>query len=184
MSTPRGANAEAGPFGMAMAFLAVFVLAALVALIVMAARAVIDIGGFCAEGGPYVIAQHCPKGTSVILAAGIPLLFLSGFLYALAKPKAWPSAIGWPLVVLFVGLGIVFIEGAFRDPEGFGWVPLFVGLLMLAIGIVPAVVTRGRSSDSSSPSLGARGEAGPLIAQAAAFVAGLGFGLVAWGWIG
>ena len=32
---------------------------------------VMAVGGQCAEGGPYVIAQHCPEGTTTLMMVGI-----------------------------------------------------------------------------------------------------------------
>ena len=42
-------------------------------------RAVMDIGGACATGGPYVPAQACPEGATTLLSVGIPLLLLATF---------------------------------------------------------------------------------------------------------
>ena len=38
-------------------------------------RAVLDVGGYCAEGGPYVIETHCPEGSTLFLMLGVPLWF-------------------------------------------------------------------------------------------------------------
>ena len=37
-------------------------MAASIVVIFLGMRAVLDIGGFCAEGGPYEIQTHCPDG--------------------------------------------------------------------------------------------------------------------------
>jgi len=39
-------------------------------------RAVMDVGGACADGGPYVSAQPCPDGTWLI-AIAIPLMLIA-----------------------------------------------------------------------------------------------------------
>ena len=50
-------------------------LAMCLTLIFLSMRAVMDIGGFCAEGGPYVIETHCPDGVPLLLVGGIFGLF-------------------------------------------------------------------------------------------------------------
>ena len=161
-----------------------FTLASLLALsvlcgmVVMAALAVINIGGYCAEGGPYVIAQHCPKGSAVVLSVGFPLMFLIGFGYVMAKPLSWPSTIGWLWPVLFVGMAIAFFIGASNAPGGIGWAGILTGIIMLAIGLAPVFVFRGRSSDSSSPP-GSRLDF-PHLGQAVVLVVGVAAG--AWAW--
>ena len=46
-------------------------LAMCLTLVFLAMRAVMDVGGFCAEGGPYVIETHCPEGVPLVLIGGI-----------------------------------------------------------------------------------------------------------------
>jgi hypothetical protein len=83
-------------------------------------RAVMDVGGYCAEGGPYVIETPCPDGASLFLMLGVPLWFAGVFvgLFAAATISApQPIFAGWAL--LFGALGWNFMDYAFTaDPNG------------------------------------------------------------------
>jgi hypothetical protein len=94
-------------------------LAACLSLVWLSMRAVMNVGGFCAEGGPYVIETPCPDGVPLLLTMGMFGLFLFGGLtiwkgaviggpYALLVGLAWPA--------LFLSLGWNFIEYAFNPP--------------------------------------------------------------------
>lgn len=120
-------------------------------------RAVLGVGGYCAEGGPYVIAQHCPEGTAWL----IPLAVFAGL--GSAGLTAWKGAslgapwsaligLAWP--ALFISLGWNFLEFAFFPPEGMagiqlGW--LIPGILFVIMGAVPLVgfLPGGKSWQSS-----------------------------------
>ena len=39
-------------------------------------RAVMDLGGYCASGGPYEIEVQCPDGVSLIMFLAFPIGFL------------------------------------------------------------------------------------------------------------
>ena len=99
-------------------------LAFCIALLWLGMRAVMDLGGFCASGGPYEIAVACPDA----VIATTPLSILGGFLAAgliiwgaAGLPGAWMSLVflAWP--ALFLSLGWNFLEYGFFPPEG-GWV--------------------------------------------------------------
>src|SRR3954466_4731350 len=108
-------------------------------------RAVLDVGGYCAEGGPYVIAQHCPEGTALLLPlsifAGLGSAALVGWKGARLGSR-WASlvALAWP--ALFISLGWNFLQFAFAPPEGMdgielGW--LIPGILFVIMGAVPLI---------------------------------------------
>ena len=110
-------------------------------------RAVMDLGGFCASGGPYVIAVECPDA----VLATTPLSILGGFLAAglvvwggAALGGSWMSLVflAWP--ALFLSLGWNFLEYGFSPPGG-GWVWswLFCGVLFVLMGGVPLVLAIG-----------------------------------------
>ena len=42
-------------------------------------RSVMDIGGSCASGGPYVVANPCPDNVAGFLAISIPLMLVAAF---------------------------------------------------------------------------------------------------------
>ena len=119
-------------------------LAFCIALLWLGMRAVMDLGGFCASGGPYEIAVECPDA----VIATTPLSILGGFLAAgliiwgaAGLPGAWMSLVflAWP--ALFLSLGWNFLEYGFFPPEG-GWVWswLFCGVLFVLMGAVPLVI--------------------------------------------
>src|SRR4029450_2301101 len=60
--------------------IAVAGLGASITLVYLAMRAVMDVGGACADGGPYVSAQPCPDGTPGAMLFGIFGLFGFGAL--------------------------------------------------------------------------------------------------------
>jgi hypothetical protein len=104
-------------------------------------RAVLDIGGFCASGGPYVIATECPDA----VIATTPLSILGGFL-AVGLMLWGGSGLGagwiglvflaWP--ALFISLGWNFLQYAVFPPEGgLIWSWVICGVLFVAIGAVP-----------------------------------------------
>jgi hypothetical protein len=103
-------------------------------------RAVMDIGGFCAEGGPFEIATHCPDGVPGLMIGGIWIGMIAAFAYGWASISAGiPSFVGlfWP--ALFMSLGWNFLQYAFDPPFGdgivYGW--LICGILFELMGVIP-----------------------------------------------
>ncbi len=100
-------------------------------------RAVMSIGGSCASGGPYVIAQPCPKGTAWMMMVGIFGGLASTLVLALTAgrgPQLWTLA--WP--GLFLSLGWNFLDFGLDPPEVVttgGWV--FCGVLFMLMGGLP-----------------------------------------------
>ena len=132
-------------------------LAACLTLVWLGMRAVMNVGGFCAEGGPYVIETPCPEGVPLVMMAGIFGLFLFGGLIvwkgsAIGGPYPMLVALAWP--VLFLSLGWNFIEFALRPPAGegivLGW--LIPGVIFVLMGGVPliAVLPIGHSGRAGS----------------------------------
>jgi hypothetical protein len=103
-------------------------------------RAVMDIGGYCASGGPYEIAVECPQGVDILLflsiwvgLAGLALVALFGG--RIGPGFAGVAALAWP--ALFLSLGWNFLEYGVSSPGGpeLGW--LIPGVLFLLMGGVP-----------------------------------------------
>ena len=72
-------------------------------LVFLSMRAVMDVGGFCAEGGPFQIDQHCPQGVPGILIGSIWGGVILAFVYIfLAVGGGIPSfaALLWPALFL------------------------------------------------------------------------------------
>ncbi len=114
----------------------------------LAMRGVLDVGGQCASGGPYVIATPCPDGTWLLPLAillGILFVFLAvatgsriGGIYGSLPGLAW--------VALFCSLGFNFLQygvAALGDPEADGGGIIFVllGVMFEVMGLVPLVTT-------------------------------------------
>lgn len=132
-------------------------LAFCIALLWLGMRAVMDLGGFCASGGPYVIAVECPDA----VLATTPLSIFGAFLAiglmlwgSVALGGAWMSLVflAWP--ALFLSLGWNFLEYGFFPPGGDGWVWswLFCGVLFVLMGAVPLAIGIGIAREGSGGS--------------------------------
>ncbi len=133
------------PLGHVVAYLfGIAGLAFCIALLWLGMRAVMDLGGFCASGGPYVIAVECPDA----VVATTPLSIFGGLLAVglivwggSSLDGAWAGLafLAWP--ALFLSLGWNFLEFGFFPPDG-GWVWswLLCGVLFVLMGAVPLVV--------------------------------------------
>jgi hypothetical protein len=119
-------------------------------------RSVMDIGGSCAEGGPYVVARPCPKGIPGLLLGsifgGIVLLGV----YAVNTFRLNLVLWAWP--ALFISLGWNFLEYGFDPPEGgIVWSWLFCGVLFVVMGggpvlaAIPSLRRRRRPSGGAPP---------------------------------
>ncbi len=117
-----------------------------ITLLFLGMRAVMDVGGACADGGPYVTAQPCPTGTPVAMVGGMFGLFGAAGLIVWFGSRIGGAAtaivaLGWPL--LFVSLGYNFLDYGLHSPDGepgvaWGWI--IPGLLFWIMGIAPVVV--------------------------------------------
>ena len=117
-------------------------LAACLTLVFLSMRAVMDVGGFCAEGGPYQIQTHCPAGTALLLPlaifAGIGAVALMAWKgQLLGSPFGELVMLAWP--ALFISLGWNFLEYGLwpGDNSGIAWGWLIPGILFEVMGIVP-----------------------------------------------
>ena len=126
-------------------------------LVFLSMRAVMGVGGYCADGGPYVIETHCPEGVPLLITGGIFGLFLFGGLMAwkgsvIGGPYGGLVVLAWP--VLFLSLGWNFLEFAFNPPgppgQGIIWGWLIPGVLFVIMGLAPvlAVLPIGHSGRS------------------------------------
>jgi hypothetical protein len=117
-----------------------------ITLLFLGMRAVMDVGGACADGGPYVSAQPCPAGVPLALIGGMFGLFGSAGLIVwfgsrIGTGAASIVALGWPL--LFLSLGFNFLDYAFHPPDTiatpvWGW--LIPGVLFWLMGGAPLAV--------------------------------------------
>jgi hypothetical protein len=101
---------------------------------------VLQVGGTCADGGPYVIAVHCPENTDVFTLGGI-YGGLAAVLAALLIARGFGTrlvVLAWPILFLTLSLPFVLVGVlAFLD----GGAPfLFGGLLFVAMAIAPLVI--------------------------------------------
>jgi hypothetical protein len=111
---PNG-NAPTGPTARDLAIEAVALagLAMCITLMFLSMRAVMVVGGACAEGGPYVIAQHCPTGSVGAMLLGMPGLFLFGGISLYSGPRVggvWAGTVLLAWSGLFLALGWNFLD--------------------------------------------------------------------------
>lgn len=124
---------------------------AAITMLFLGMRSVMEIGGFCAEGGPFEIARRCPEGIPLVMVSSIlGGLVLFGLYWWNAAKSDVPSlaALAWP--ALFISLGWNFWEFGLNPPGSdgveLGWIipaVLFVAMGGLPLLIVlPALVRR------------------------------------------
>lgn len=101
-------------------------------------RAVIAVGGYCAEGGPYVIATPCPGNVGLLMPASvfIGLAAVGVNLYLARGLGASLSLLAWP--ILFIGLSLNFLQAGLT-PDSMGGTGLFLGIMFFVMGVVPLI---------------------------------------------
>ena len=126
-------------------------------LLARAVHSVQAIGGFCASGGPYRIAHHCPKGVAGILPLAIVggLVCLGLFVLSVGDRGRSVALLAWP--ALFLTLGWNFLDSGLNPPNGSANVGFLVtaGIFLLMGGIplvllVPSLV-RGLTGPTEPP---------------------------------
>ena len=102
-----------------------------------AMRSVMDVGGSCADGGPYVSAQPCPDG-SWLIAVAVPVMLLTAIFGSMAAMSVnAPNLLILMWALLFGSLGWNFLEYAFTGPDlVWGWLVCGVMFWLMA---APAV---------------------------------------------
>jgi hypothetical protein len=121
-------------------------LAACLTWVFLGMRAVMDIGGACADGGPFVPVQPCPAGVPLLMTFGIFGLFAFGGVTAWGGARvggAWAALplLAWP--ALFLSLGWNFLEYGFAPPAelapdgGWEWGWIIPGVIFVLMGAVP-----------------------------------------------
>jgi hypothetical protein len=110
-------------------------------LLYQSMRSVMDIGGFCASGGPYEISHECPKAVGWVVPVSIfGMAFAGIFTFLGVFPEGGPRPYVFAWSALFLALGWNFLEYGF-DPPGGGtsvaW--LVCGFVVVAMGGLPLV---------------------------------------------
>ena len=146
------------------------ILTASIVAVFLSMRDVMAIGGSCASGGPYEIANPCPQGTGWLMTGGIFGWFVgSGLTLAggsrLGANYAAIGALGWP--ALFLALGWNFwVYGL--DPVGPGRDAglLVCAVVFFAMGGIPLLVAARRLPRLFWPPATAAGPGAPDPAPA------------------
>ena len=122
-------------------------------------RAVMDVGGSCADGGPYVSSQSCPGG-SWLIAVAVPVMVLTAMFGSMAalSVKA-PNLLVLMWALLFGSLGWNFLEFALAG-GGIVWGWLVCGVMFwlmaapaffaMLVVLKRAVIPSGSSATDSA----------------------------------
>jgi hypothetical protein len=140
-------------------------------------RAVMEIGGACAEGGPFVPVRPCPNGVPALMVGGIWAGMIFAGLYVWRSVRAGAISFAgflWP--ALFISLGWNFLEFGLNPPGGggleWGWlVPAVVFFLMGGLPLVivlPRFLARLRGEMPSPSGMPGRFGLGTVRAAASA----------------
>jgi hypothetical protein len=95
-------------------------------------RSVMDIGGSCASGGPFVPRVACPSGVPLLLVGSIWCGLIFAGIYAWQAFRTGAPSVGsllWP--ALFLSLGYNFLEYGLHPP--FGLASVEIGWLACAV---------------------------------------------------
>jgi hypothetical protein len=118
-----------------------------ITLVFLGMRAVMEIGGACAEGAtPYVIARPCPKGVPAAVLGGVwGGLACLGVYVAATAARQVPSLLPFAWPALFLSLGWNFLEFGVRPPGGGGvaWAWILCGVLFVGMGGIPLWIGAG-----------------------------------------
>jgi hypothetical protein len=128
-------------------------------------RAVMAIGGSCASGGPYQIANPCPHNTGLTTVGAIFGGILMTVLYTVFGLREGPRITVLVWSALFLSLGWNFLDFGLRAPAGsgdkVGW--LACAVLFALLGAAPLVGLFSRRyahdlfwSDGDGPPVGLR----------------------------
>jgi hypothetical protein len=132
-----GARQLRRPWAVAATVVSVLVLAVTITWTFFSMRAVMDVGGACADGGPYVSAQPCPDG-SWLIAVAVPVMILTAILGSAAAISVNAPNLLIPMWgLLFGSLGWNFLEYAVQG-DGIVWGWLVCGVLFWLMAL-PAV---------------------------------------------
>lgn len=118
-------------------------------ILFLSMRAVLAVGGYCAEGGPYVIQTHCPGSIGWLTPLSIFLGLASVAIGVLVARGLGASIVllAWP--VLFIGLSLNFLQAGFPADGTVEVSGLLLGAMFLVMGAVPFVLwlrSRGNAS--------------------------------------
>ena len=117
-------------------------------LLFQSMRSVMDVGGFCAQGGPYEIRTACPQGVAWVIPVSIFGMLLSvgiSLVGAFSQGGPRPYAFAWS--ALFLALGWNFLEYGVDPPDGgtsASW--LVCGVVFVIMGGVPLVLLLWKSA--------------------------------------
>jgi len=149
--------------------------AAAITILSMIMRSVGEVGGSCADGGPYVSAQPCPDGTGPAMLAvfGLAVFGVIATIWGAAKLDA-PLPVLWAWPALFFTLGWNFLDdGLFDPPAGAGVSGgyVFCGVLFWVMGAAPLLLAipllRSQRRDALKAEKKARAKMATALAAAA-----------------
>jgi hypothetical protein len=115
-------------------------------LLFFAMRGIMDLGGFVAHGGPYVIAHEAPDWVWLV-----PVSIVFGMMLGFANAALAAAAGGFNLAVpawsaVFLSLGWNFAEYGFFPPSGQGlvWGWIVCAVVFFVMGLAPLLLLIGR----------------------------------------
>lgn len=115
-------------------------------LLYLGMRSVMDVGGSCASGGPYVPRVECPEGVPLLMIGGIwgGLIFVGLYLWATSKHRV-PTLVAFAWPALFLSLGWNFFDYGIDPPAGEGlvWGWLICAVLFALMGGLPLLAITG-----------------------------------------
>lgn len=127
-------------------------LAIFITVLNLAGRAVMELGGFVASGGPYAIVQPAPGWIGIV-----PLSLFTGFACGgwsayLSHRTGGFSLLPPAWTALFVSLGIQFAIMGLNPPgdTGIAWGWIICAILFVPMGLVGLLVSLGRDSQSGA----------------------------------
>jgi hypothetical protein len=131
--------------------LAVVTLATTLTWCFLSMRAVLDVGGTCASGGPYLTAHPCPSGADM-MAWAIPLMLVAtlGGSVAAAMVSA-PNLLVPMWAFLFGFLGYNFLDFAFGSGLTFSWLVCGIMFELFALPALAFIWVGIRDSISPPP---------------------------------
>jgi hypothetical protein len=132
----------------ALLVVSVFVLGVALTWAFLSMRVVMEVGGSCADGGPYVSAQPCPGGAGFVGLA-IPLMLIAAFAGSFAGASlGTPNLIVPMWFFLFGTLGWNFLAYGATADGGPVWGWIICGVVFEAMAL-PALYVMGFRADQA-----------------------------------